>query len=59
MNHTRKGVGILVGGGPAPGINIVIGAATIRSTTPMIGKALEAAQRMKLELVPKGVLDAS
>ena len=27
-------------------------------TTPMIGKALEAAQRMKLELVPKGVLDA-
>ncbi len=31
MNHTRKGVGILVGGGPAPGINSVIGAATIRS----------------------------
>ena len=29
------------------------------STTPMIGKALDAAQRMKLELVPKGVLDAS
>jgi ABC-type uncharacterized transport system substrate-binding protein len=29
------------------------------STTPMVGKALEAAQRMKLELVPKGVLDAS
>ena len=28
------------------------------STTPMIDKALEAAQRMKLELVPKGVLDA-
>ena len=27
-------------------------------TTPMIGKALEAAQRMKVELVPKGVLDA-
>jgi putative tryptophan/tyrosine transport system substrate-binding protein len=26
-------------------------------TTPMIGKALEAAQRMKLEVVPKGVLD--
>ena len=26
-------------------------------TTPMIGKALEAANRMKLELVPKGVLD--
>jgi len=30
-----------------------------QSTTPMIAKALEAAQRMKLELVPKGVLDAS
>jgi ABC-type uncharacterized transport system substrate-binding protein len=29
------------------------------STTPMIRKALEAAQRMKLEVVPKGVLDAS
>ena len=29
------------------------------STTPMIAKALEAAQRMKVELVPKGVLDAS
>jgi ABC-type uncharacterized transport system substrate-binding protein len=29
------------------------------STTPMIVKALEAAQRMKVELVPKGVLDAS
>jgi putative ABC transport system substrate-binding protein len=28
-------------------------------TTPMIRKALEAAQRMKLEVVPKGVLDAS
>jgi putative ABC transport system substrate-binding protein len=28
------------------------------STTPMIAKALEAAQRMKVELVPKGVLDA-
>ena len=28
------------------------------STTPMIAKALEAAQRMKLEVVPKGVLDA-
>jgi putative ABC transport system substrate-binding protein len=28
-------------------------------TTPMIGKALEAAQRMKLELSPKGLLDAS
>jgi putative ABC transport system substrate-binding protein len=27
-------------------------------TTPMIGKALEAAQRMKVELVPKGVLEA-
>lgn len=29
------------------------------STTPMIARALEAAQRMKVELVPKGVLDAS
>jgi putative ABC transport system substrate-binding protein len=29
------------------------------STTPMVTRALEAAQRMKLELVPKGVLDAS
>jgi putative ABC transport system substrate-binding protein len=29
------------------------------STTPMIRKALEAAQRMKLEVVPKGVLDAN
>ena len=29
------------------------------STTPMIGKALDAAQRMKLELLPKGVLDAN
>jgi len=28
-------------------------------TTPMIRKALEAGQRMKLEVVPKGVLDAS
>jgi 6-phosphofructokinase 1 len=28
---TRKQLGILVGGGPAPGINSVIGAATIRS----------------------------
>jgi ABC-type uncharacterized transport system substrate-binding protein len=28
------------------------------STTPMIRQALEAAQRMKLEVVPKGVLDA-
>jgi putative ABC transport system substrate-binding protein len=28
------------------------------STTPMIDKALNAAQRMKLEVVPKGVLDA-
>jgi putative ABC transport system substrate-binding protein len=28
-------------------------------TTPMIRKALDAAQRMKLEVVPKGVLDAS
>jgi len=27
-------------------------------TTPMIGKALEAAQRMSLEVLPKGVLDA-
>ena len=31
MNQTGKGIGILVGGGPAPGINSVIGAATIRS----------------------------
>ena len=29
------------------------------STTPMIAKALEAAQRMKVDLVPKGVRDAS
>ena len=29
------------------------------STTPMVRKALEAAQRMRLEVVPKGVLDAS
>jgi putative ABC transport system substrate-binding protein len=29
------------------------------STTPMIDKALDAAQRMKLEFVPKGVLDAA
>ncbi len=28
------------------------------STVPMVRKALEAAQRMKLEVVPKGVLDA-
>ena len=28
------------------------------STAPMIGKALDAAQRMKLDLLPKGVLDA-
>jgi putative ABC transport system substrate-binding protein len=28
------------------------------STTPMIDRSLEAARRMKLELVPKGVLDA-
>jgi 6-phosphofructokinase len=31
MIHTGKSIGILVGGGPAPGINSVIGAATIRS----------------------------
>ena len=30
MNERRK-VAIVVGGGPAPGINAVIGAATIRS----------------------------
>ena len=29
------------------------------STVPMIRKALEAAQRMKLEVVPRGVLDAN
>jgi putative ABC transport system substrate-binding protein len=29
------------------------------STAPMVRKALEAAQRMKLEVVPKGVLDAN
>jgi putative ABC transport system substrate-binding protein len=29
------------------------------STTPMIAKAVDAAQRMRLDLVPKGVLDAS
>jgi putative ABC transport system substrate-binding protein len=29
------------------------------SPTPMIGKALEAAQRMKLDLVPKGVLEVN
>ena len=29
------------------------------STTPMIGKALETAQRLKIEVVPKGVLDAA
>lgn len=32
MLHQPKKVGILVGGGPAPGINAVIGAATIRAT---------------------------
>jgi len=31
VTHPRPTVGILVGGGPAPGINSVIGAATIRS----------------------------
>jgi ATP-dependent phosphofructokinase / diphosphate-dependent phosphofructokinase len=31
MSHTPKKVGILVGGGPAPGINAVIGSATIRA----------------------------
>lgn len=31
MSHAVKKVGILVGGGPAPGINAVIGAATIRA----------------------------
>lgn len=31
MSHTPKKVAILVGGGPAPGINAVIGAATIRA----------------------------
>jgi putative ABC transport system substrate-binding protein len=29
------------------------------STTPMVKKALDAAQRMKVEVVPKGVLDAN
>lgn len=33
MSTQPKRVGILVGGGPAPGINSVIGAATIRSIT--------------------------
>ncbi|MGH7232952.1 MAG: diphosphate--fructose-6-phosphate 1-phosphotransferase [Nitrospiraceae bacterium] len=40
MDHTRHAVGILVGGGPAPGINSVIGAATIRSIlggAPVVG----------------------
>jgi 6-phosphofructokinase 1 len=31
MTHTPKKIGILVGGGPAPGINAVIGSATIRA----------------------------
>ena len=31
MSYQQKRVAILVGGGPAPGINTVIGAATIRS----------------------------
>lgn len=31
MSHTAKKLAILVGGGPAPGINAVIGAATIRA----------------------------
>jgi 6-phosphofructokinase len=31
MSHGRKKLAILVGGGPAPGINSVIGAATIRA----------------------------
>jgi ATP-dependent phosphofructokinase / diphosphate-dependent phosphofructokinase len=31
MSHQPKKIGILVGGGPAPGINAVIGAATIRA----------------------------
>jgi 6-phosphofructokinase 1 len=31
MSHTPKKLAILVGGGPAPGINAVIGAATIRA----------------------------
>ncbi|HOQ82175.1 MAG TPA: 6-phosphofructokinase, partial [bacterium] len=31
MNSNKKRVGILVGGGPAPGINGVIGAATIEA----------------------------
>ena len=31
MSHARKKLAILVGGGPAPGINAVIGAATIRA----------------------------
>jgi putative tryptophan/tyrosine transport system substrate-binding protein len=29
------------------------------STTPMINRALEAAQRMRLEIVPRGVLDVA
>src|SRR4051794_7979202 len=31
MSHPPKKVGILVGGGPAPGINAVIGSAAVRS----------------------------
>lgn len=31
MSHQPKKIGILVGGGPAPGINAVVGAATIRA----------------------------
>ena len=32
MTHMPKKIGILVGGGPAPGINAVIGSATIRAS---------------------------
>ncbi len=31
MSYQQKRLAILVGGGPAPGINTVIGTATIRS----------------------------
>ncbi len=44
----------------APGVRRVwlVSSGVDLSTAPMIAKALDAAQRMKLDVVPKGVLDA-
>ena len=72
MTLERTTVGILVGGGPAPGINSVIGAVTIRSILggcDVVGildgfkwfrrKALPCGNRSPRELDSQGLPDTS